>query len=41
MAKDERLKNFTAKREIMEKLIKMFNLDVKEIIVKEIPKEKK
>ena len=40
MAKDERLKNFTAKRDIIDKLIKMFNLDTKQIKVTELPKNK-
>lgn len=40
MPKDERLKNFTAKRDIIDKLIKMFNLDAKQIKVTELPKNK-
>jgi hypothetical protein len=41
MPKDERLKNFTVKRDLMELLIKMFNLDISQIKIKEIPKDKK
>lgn len=40
MAKDERLKNFTAKRDIIDKLIKIFDLDIKQIKVIELPKNK-
>lgn len=35
MPKDERLKNFTKKKELMQKLIQMFNLDVKQIKITE------
>jgi hypothetical protein len=41
MPKDERLKNFTVKRDLMELLIKMFNLDISQIKIKEIPKGQK
>lgn len=41
MPKDERLKNFTAKRDLIDKLIKLFDLDAKQIKVTELPNDKK
>lgn len=36
MPKDERLKNFTKKKELMERLIKLFDLDPKQIKITKI-----